>query len=381
MTKARQFEKPPGFFCALSTLNIQVYLSGRPYLRRPEFTEDSSQNPSAPVAQLFDTDDLDEEKSNASGTFIGLDEAGYGPNLGPLVIASTCWSTPGQPSRFDFYQALNSVVDPCSTCRGERLHIADSKRVNVGKNGFQSLELSAISLLQAAGIETTSLLTLLSSLTQQEKLKLSLSKVPWFQTDLHLPVLAENESLTLVADKFKKTLSSAQLACDQIAVQFVTATDFNADLERYDSKGVLLSNRSMQLLSQVWSPENMVPTLIVGDKHGGRNRYAELLETISAPRAVKVIEEGRAKSCYQVRSTEIRFQTKGEEHFPVAAASIIAKYLRELAMIQFNRFWQQHMPDLKPTKGYPVDAKRYWQEIKSVQRSLGVSDELLWRRR
>ena len=60
---------------------------------------------------------------------------------------------------------------------------------------------------------------------------------------------------------------------------------------------------------------------------------------------------------------------------------MLAKYLRELSMLAFNEFWQSHLPDLKPTAGYPVDAKRFREQIRSVQKQLDVSDERLWRNR
>jgi hypothetical protein len=50
-------------------------------------------------------------------------------------------------------------------------------------------------------------------------------------------------------------------------------------------------------------------------------------------------------------------------------------------MQAFNAFWNQYLPDLKPTAGYPVDAKRFKNEIESVQRQLGIEDRILWRSR
>ena len=43
------------------------------------------------------------------GLVIGMDEAGYGPNLGPLVISVTAWDVPGDPHDFDFWTQL----EPC----------------------------------------------------------------------------------------------------------------------------------------------------------------------------------------------------------------------------------------------------------------------------
>ena len=47
----------------------------------------------------------------------------------------------------------------------------------------------------------------------------------------------------------------------------------------------------------------------------------------------------------------------------------------------FNRFWQTHVPGIRPTAGYPLDAKRFRTGIRAVQQRLGIPDHDLWRNR
>ena len=70
---------------------------------------------------------------------------------------------------------------------------------------------------------------------------------------------------------------------------------------------------------------------------------------------------------------------KGETYLPAALASMASKYLRELAMRALNAFWCREVPNLKPTAGYPQDAKRFKAEIAEKQTELGVEDRILWR--
>jgi hypothetical protein len=77
----------------------------------------------------------------------------------------------------------------------------------------------------------------------------------------------------------------------------------------------------------------------------------------------------------------MHFRAGGESFLPAALASMTAKYLRELAMGAFNAFWQTRINGLKPTAGYPLDARRFKHEIAAVQTALGISDHLLWRQR
>ena len=53
----------------------------------------------------------------------------------------------------------------------------------------------------------------------------------------------------------------------------------------------------------------------------------------------------------------MRFEPRADGcHLNVALASMAAKYLREVCMLQFNRYWAAQVPGLKPTAGYPTDA-------------------------
>jgi hypothetical protein len=57
-----------------------------------------------------------------------------------------------------------------------------------------------------------------------------------------------------------------------------------------------------------------------------------------------------------------------------------AKYVRELAMHAFNAFWSTRLPALRPTAGYPLDARRWRRDAAAAIQSLGIDDEQLWRR-
>lgn len=43
---------------------------------------------------------------------IATDEAGYGPNLGPLVISASVWEVPDGVRSEDLYRCLDKVVSP-----------------------------------------------------------------------------------------------------------------------------------------------------------------------------------------------------------------------------------------------------------------------------
>jgi hypothetical protein len=122
---------------------------------------------------------------------------------------------------------------------------------------------------------------------------------------------------------------------------------------------------------------------VLCDKHGGRDRYLPLLMNCFPDRFIEVVSEGRLRSVYRFgpaqRRVQIAFQARGESHLPTALASMASKYLRELAMHAFNDFWRQQVADLRPTAGYPIDARRFKADIAAAQQSLGIEDRILWR--
>jgi hypothetical protein len=58
---------------------------------------------------------------------------------------------------------------------------------------------------------------------------------------------------------------------------------------------------------------------------------------------------------------------------------MVAKYLRERLMESFNQFWQQHLPNLKPTAGYPVDAVRFRDQIQQEAIRQSLPTQCWWR--
>ena len=350
------------------------------------------------------------------GLIIGMDEAGYGPNLGPLVITATVWRVPGDPRKTDFWKSLDSVVSQSATKDADRIHVADSKEVYSPARGIQSLERSIQTVFGLTPHDSRSFRNLCDWLMTTdfsgspsgefpELLRRPLARPvqnclieeaagvnplapsfldvePWFcQGDQSLPLSNDMAEIDRLNTRLKSTCDDAGIQLVRISSDVVLTERFNSVSDFYQSKGAALSRFTLGLLRSVWDPDSEEPALIIGDKHGGRSRYDELLDEQLDGQMIFRVCEGRHRSSYRVGASELHFQTKAEEHFPVAVASMVCKYVRELSMELFNDFWKQHLPDVKPTKGYPVDAKRFRAEIAEIQKQLGVPNSTLWRER
>jgi ribonuclease HII len=158
--------------------------------------------------------------------------------------------------------------------------------------------------------------------------------------------------------------------------------EFNSLVSQDGSKGLVLSKATLKLVRDALDDiGTQASGNVICDKHGGRNRYDDLISSAFDDEFVFRLEESSARSRYRMGQMEFCFQTRAEEHLPVALASMVSKYVREIMMMHFNQFWRAHLPNLKPTKGYPLDARRFWKATAQTAQRLQIERSQLWRQR
>ncbi len=316
---------------------------------------------------------------------IGIDEAGYGPNLGPFVMTSVACRVPPELAAGSLWDALRPAVRRAAEPADGRLLVEDSKVVYSSARGLLELETGV--LAAASPCRPGQPLTLagfVDWLCPADHAELRTE--PWYTGTTPLPLLA-GEVFGGCGERFGTASRERGLGWGLIRSVVVCPARFNALLDRWDSKGAVLSLCLADLLRHNQAPdEGDEPLAFFIDKHGGRNAYAAMVQHAFADGMVLAHEEGRERSIYRVaggkRPVELTFQPRADaEHFCVALASMVSKYLREVLMREFNAFWQGHVPDLKPTAGYPGDAARFFDAIKPAAQKLGLAESALWRRK
>ena len=299
---------------------------------------------------------------------IGTDEAGYGPNLGPLVVAATAWRVDAAPD--DVEQRFAAVAAEAAGLWG------DSKQIYKGGDGFAALERGALAgLALAAG--------------SQPARWSDLARVVGCPPELELPEQASLAAVTLpvAADRddglttsLGSRLAAHGVALGAVRCDIVTPAAFNRLLDRGLNKSDLLSQVTLELAAGLIIGGE--PIVVWCDRHGGRKRYAPLVARHFSAPLVQAREETSARSAYAVPAEhlQIEFSVGGESRTPVALASMTAKYVRELAMRAFNDHWVRLMPGLEPTAGYPVDAARWRREAAVAVEQAGIGWDAVWRR-
>ncbi len=324
----------------------------------------------------------------AMAYLIGTDEAGYGPNLGPLVISATVWEVPEQLADQDLYDVLaESVVARPHEAREpgrHRVAMTDSKVLYQSGKGLASLERGLLAALALLDRRPTSWPQLWQALTPEAAA--DCDTIPWYAGyQAAVPRDADPAEVERGAAILRAGLAAAGVRLVELQSRAVFEAEFNRLVDHYGSKGETLSQATLALVAKVAGPLARGPIRVVCDKHGGRNRYQHLLAAHFPDWLIEVHGEGRQRSVYRFgppeRRVEFRFQAKAESYLPAALASMASKYLRELAMEAFNAFWCERVPGLGRTAGYPQDAKRFKAEIAATQAALGIDDRLLWRSR
>lgn len=328
---------------------------------------------------------------------IATDEAGYGPKLGPLIIVATAWHLPpGVAVEVAFHNLSVPTSDPrCGT-----VHVDDSKRVFhrnqiIAPGHVSMLEVACRAASQWAAIPDPAG-SFFSWLMTVAKSDCSVAiKAPWFADWPELP-----KTKQAVADiAFNSSVivhwASSGLKLRGIHARLITAAAFNEQLDRGKNKADILTEATCRMAAEMIDAfdEHEHDVQISSDRHGGRAYYGAAIQHLCNGSTIRVLGENKAISRYHLttmtrhgknRDIDWSFCVGGDSFPPVAMSSMIAKWLRERAMLSFNKYFADRMPigsNLRPTAGYPGDANRFIEDIQKVGLRESISDSVLIRRR
>lgn len=304
----------------------------------------------------------------------GIDEAGVGPRLGPLVAASVTFRGDDGVLAGSLWELLAPALAPA----GQRIVVADSKLIYRGQRdraGFRRLEHAVLAFVAAASGLPSSLAKLLQAVSAPTAD--GPQRCPWYKLDaVALPRAATRDDIWRAAERLAGCLRGLGIEPPRLACEVMDERAFNRLITASGGKGGALLEIDKRLLRRLPGTRGEVYL----DRLGGRHRYGRWLEEVFPQAFVWTRGEDASISRYAVARTDggsleviVAVGCEGRQ-LPVALASMLAKYVRELHMAALNRFWAARVPGLAPTAGYPADAARFVRQISAAAQAEGLAE-------
>ncbi len=315
--------------------------------------------------------------------YAGIDEAGYGPILGPLVVGRTVFElTDGQ--ELNLWERMPGVLCKRLAGRKGRLPINDSKKLKTKAAGIEHLERGVLAFGKTWKPTPDNLAQWLTQLG--ETTLPNLKVMPWYaNAGEPFPAKVTADDLAVTTNPLRHALNKEGVTLRDMGAAVVCEDRFNRMVQATRSKASVSFTFVAGHLQHIWNTyASADQTTVMVDRQSGRTRYLSLLRPLFPQAQVTILEETPQQSSYQFvegdRQMAVHFLVEAEEaHLPVALASMICKYTRELFMARLNLWFQAQLPDLKlkPTAGYALDGKRFLKEVEPFFGQLNI-DQLMF---
>ncbi len=298
---------------------------------------------------------------------IGIDENGLGPLLGPLVVTAAA------------FEVETYDVDEIWRVAGSELLADDSKKV-FSASRLGSAEVATLAWLNEFGLRSRSYAELTDKVLASLPLPMPCPLVPAYclPSNTRLPVWATEDELDWLK-RGSRLLEDTPVRPVSVRAFSICPGRFNMALARPGTNKLALDCSLMLRLIRSLASEYAGEVLALCGKVGSTKKYGPWLQ--DAGLGLWMAEkETPEESRYRVQPLgTISFIRDGDaSHLPIAVASMIGKYLRELAMRDLNTLLEK--PGLRRASGYrdKVTAQ-FVEKTAKTREAISLKDECFLR--
>ena len=301
---------------------------------------------------------------------VGVDEAGYGPLLGPLVVSAAAFSVPDESLKADMWKVLGKAVGKAKRRLSGRVLITDSKKAYTKSSGVGHLRrsvLAAVACNGAGGEFCGTAGAMLRAVCPGCYGRLG--EYAWYEGLDELCLGADKGDIEIASSVLGKALDANGMGIRSVASRCLDVGYYNRQVAVVKNKSNVLFTALCGLVKEAFDGAGVDETVqVIVDRQGGRIRYGGPLMRMFPGMSLTILKESEQMSSYEMagggKKMRLHFTMKADQHFlPVSLASMVSKYVREVLMDSINNYFQGHCPDIKRTAGYWQDGQRFVADI------------------
>ncbi|AQT70281.1 ribonuclease HII [Anaerohalosphaera lusitana] len=300
---------------------------------------------------------------------VGIDEAGYGPILGPLVVSCVSFSMPDDLVKGDMWETLKPAVGKAKRGLAGRILITDSKKAFTKATGTEHLQKAVLASLACTDRKPATAAQLLHHLCPDCFTRVK--EYPWYDSLDKIMIDQAADQTYISASVLQRTMRSKNIQLNSLQSKCLDVAHYNSLVDKVQNKAAVLFTCVAQMIHKTFTeaPAGQTMQFLI-DRQGGRVNYCQVLMRMFPQADFKIIKESETSSSYEMtqagKTAKLHFVAKADLRFlPVALASMTAKYVRELLIGSLNDHFAAKCGTIKPTAGYWKDGTRYINELKN----------------